>query len=56
MAPFCAVADSTDRDRDRVRIFCLENDATGEKNLGASLGNSRTIAGEAGRCAVVRLI
>ena len=55
-ATFCAVADRTDRDRDRVRILRLEDDASRETSLGASLGNSRTIGGDAGRCSVVRTI
>ena len=55
-ATFCAVADRTDRDRDRVLILRSEDDASGETSLGASLGNSRAIGGDAGRCSVVRLI
>ena len=39
-ATFCEVADRTDRDRDRVRILCLEDDTSGETNIGAILGNS----------------
>ena len=55
-ATFCAVADRTDRNRDRVRILRLEDDASGEKSLGASLDNSRAIGGDVGRCSVVRMI
>ena len=55
-ATFCAVADRTDGDRDRVRILRLEDDASGETSLGASLGNSRAIGGDVGRCSVVRMI
>ena len=55
-ATFCTVADRTDRDRDRVRILRLEDDASGETSLGASLGNSRTIGREVGRCSVVRMV
>ena len=39
-ATFCAVADPTNCDRDRVRILCLEDDANGEASLGESLGHS----------------
>ena len=39
-ATFCAVADRIDRDRDRVRILRLEDDASEETSLGANLGNS----------------
>ena len=53
---FCSVADHTDRDRDRVCIVRLEDDANGETSLGTGLGNSRTIGGDAGRCSVVRMI
>ena len=52
-ATFCAVADRTDRDRDRVYILSLEKDASGEKSLGTSLGNNRAISSNAGRCSVV---
>ena len=55
-ATFCAVADRTDRDRDKVHILRLEDDAGGETSLGAGLGNSRAIGGDAGRCSVVRMI
>ena len=55
-ATFCAVADRTDRDRDRARILCLEDNASGETSLGASLGNSRAIGSDAERCSVVRMI
>ena len=55
-ATFCAVADCTDRDRDRMRILRLEDDASGGTSLGASLGNSPAIGGDAGRCSVVRMI
>ena len=55
-ATFCAVADSTDRNRDKVRILRLEDDASGETSVGASLGNSRTIGGDAGKCSVVKMI
>ena len=55
-ATFCAVADHTDRDRDRVRILRLEDDASGETSLGTSLGNNLTIDGDAGRCSVIRMI
>ena len=55
-ATFCVVADCTDRNRDRVRILRLEDDASGETSLGASLGNSRAIGGDAGKCSVVRMI
>ena len=55
-ATFCAVADCTDRDRDRVHILCLEDDTSGETSLGAILGNSRAIGGDVGRCLVVRMI
>ena len=48
-ATFCAVTDRTDRNRDRVRILNLEEDASGETSLGASLGNSRTIASDGGK-------
>ena len=37
---FCAVVDCTDRDRDRVRILRLGDDASGETSVGSSLGNS----------------
>ena len=53
-AAFCAVADRIDRDRDWVCILRLEDDARRETSLGVSLDNSRTIAGDAGRCLVVR--
>ena len=49
-ATFWAIADSTDRDRVRVFILHLEDSASGETSPGASLGNSRTIAGVAGCC------
>ena len=55
-ATFCAVADGTDRNRDRVRILCLEDNASGETSLGASLGNSGTIGGDARRRSVVRMM
>ena len=55
-ATLCAVADRTDRVRDRVHILSLEDDASRETSLGVSLGNSRTIGGDAGRCSVVRMI
>ena len=55
-ATFCAVADRTDCDRDRVRILRLEDEARGETSLGAGLGNSRANSGDAGRCSVVRMI
>ena len=55
-ATFCAVADRTDRDRDRVRILRLEDDSSVETSLGASLGNSRAIGGDAGRGSVFRMI
>ena len=55
-ATFCAVADRTYCDRDRVRILRLKDDASGETSLGVSLGNSRMIGGDAGRCSVVRMI
>ena len=55
-ATFCAVADRTDRDWGRVYIFRLEDDASGETSLGASLGNSRAIGCDAGRCSVVMVI
>ena len=54
-ATVCAVADHTDRDRDRVRVLRLEDDASGETSLGASLGNSRAISVDARRCLVVRM-
>ena len=53
---FCTVADRTDHDRDRVRILHLEDKAREQTSLGASLGNSRAIGGDAGRCLVVRMI
>ena len=53
---FCAVADRTDRDWDRVRIIRLEDNASGETSHGAGLGYSRTIGGDAGRCSVVTMI
>ena len=37
-------------------ILHLEDDASGETSLGASLGNRRGIGGDAGRCSVVRMI
>ena len=55
-ATFCAVADRTDRDRDRVRILRLEDNASGEITLGASLSNSRAIGGDVGRCSVVWMV
>ena len=55
-ATFCTVADPTDRDRHRVRILRLEDDASGETSLGASHGNSGRISGYMGRCSVVRMI
>ena len=55
-ATFCAVADRTDRDRDRARILRLEDDASGETSPGASLGNSRAFGGDVGRCSVVSMI
>ena len=55
-ATFCAVADRTDRDRDRVHILRLEDDTSGKTTLGASLGNSRAIGGDAGTCSVGRMI
>ena len=55
-ATFCAVAGRTDHDRDRVGILRLEDNASGETTLGASLGNSRAIGGDAGKCLEVRLI
>ena len=55
-ATFCAVADRTDRDKDRVLILHLEGDASGETSLGANLGDSRAIGGDAGRCSVVRMV
>ena len=55
-ATSCAVADRTDGDRDRVHVLRLEDDASGVTSLGAGLGNSRTIGGDAGRCSVVRMI
>ena len=53
---FCAVADRTDPDRDRVRILRLEEDASRETSLGESLGKGRAIGGDVGRCLVVRMI
>ena len=55
-ATFCTVADHSDRDRDRVCILRLEDNASGETSLGTSLGNCRAIGGDAGRCSVVRMI
>ena len=39
-----------------MHILRLEDDASGEISLGASLGNSRKIGGDVGRCSVVRMI
>ena len=55
-ATFCAVADHIDCDRVRVRILHLEDVASGETSLGASLGNSRKTGGDVGRCSVVGMI
>ena len=45
-ATFCAVADCTHSDRDRVHISGLEDNVSSETSLGASLGNSRMISGD----------
>ena len=55
-ATFCAVADCTGRDWDRVRVLRLADDASGETRLRAGLGKSKTISGDAGRYLVVRMI
>ena len=49
-ATFCAVANRTDVDRDRVHTLPFEDNASGVTSLCPSLGNSRTIVGHAGRC------
>ena len=56
MATFCPVADHIDRDRDRLRILRLEDAASRETSLGTRLGNRQTIASDAGRFPVVRMI
>lgn len=55
-ATIYAVPDCADVDRDRVHILPLGTDVSREISLGAILGNSRIIAGEAGRCSVIRMI
>ena len=56
VATFHAIADHTESNRDKVRILRLEDDASRETSLGVSLVDSRTIAGDAGRCSLVRMI
>ena len=41
---------------DRVRILHLEDHLSRETSLGATLGNSRALAGDAGTCSVGRMI